>query len=169
MQPQTHTKQQAAAQPAPQRDMSKVYFWGPNDESENLIALEWLAKHYPDTGSHGQVRYTTALNLDKLTDEHTVIVLARTKKRTHARETERDQHGIAKVVQRKPEDLIGEIVESPPVHCKDHWQGQEYGTEGELNVNTFMNAIGKVCTPFHPKPSPQDSRVTPRTYKLGWA
>jgi hypothetical protein len=168
MQPQMQTTKQPA--PQPQRDLSKTYYLGPSDENEHQIALAWIDQNHPNANKPGQVRYVTELRLDRMTEEHTVIVLARTgKKRTPARETERDHNGIARVITREPETLIGELSESKPVYCKDHWFGQEDGTEGELVVHTFLEAIGKACSPWAVKPAPADSRTTPRIYRLGWA
>lgn len=168
MQPQTQTKQQPAPQAAPQRDLSKTYFLGPSDENEHAIALAWLQKYHPEANSPGHVRYVTELRLDRMTEEHAVIVLARTKKRTHALETVRDANNMAKVVRRSPEELIEEVQECKPVHCKDHWIAED-GTEGELVTHTFLEAIGKTCTPWAVKPAPLDSRTAPRVYRLGWA
>lgn len=168
MQPQTQSNKQQPAQAAPARDMSKVYFLGPSDENEHAIALEWLEQNHPNANKPGHVRYVTDLKLDRMTEDHTVVVLARTKKRTDALKTERDHNGIAKVVRHKPEELIGELVENRAVHCKDHWMAED-GTEGELIVHTFLEALGKTCSPWAVKPAPADSRTTPRIYRLGWA
>lgn len=168
MQTQTQPKQ-SAPQAQPQRDMSKTYLLGPSDENENAIALAWLEKAHPDANTPGHVRYVTSLLLDRLTEEHTVIVLARTKKRTDALKTERDHNGIAKVIRSTPEELAAEIVEGKPIRCADHWIGQVDGIEGELNTQTFLEALGKTSTPWSVKPAPADSRTTPRIYRLGWA
>src|SRR6478672_6843810 len=111
MQPQMQSTKQSAPTAQPQRDMSKTYFFGPSDENEEKIALAWLMKSYPEANTPGHVRYVTNLLLDRLTEEHTVIVLARTKKRTDALKTERDPSGIARVIRSTPEQLAEEIIE----------------------------------------------------------
>jgi len=169
MQPQMQSTKQSAPTAQPQRDLSKTYYLGPTDENENQIALAWIEQKYPEANTPGHVRYVTELRLDRMTEDHIVIVLARTKKRTDALETQRDHNGIAKVIRRTPAELAEEIIEGKPVYCKDHWYGQEGGQEGELIVHTFLQALGKTSIPWVVKPAPADSRTTPRIYRLGWA
>lgn len=153
-------------QPKPTKGNEKLYYVAPNDENEQRIAIAWLEKHCPAYNTPGHPRFVTELRIDRLTDEHVVKVLARTgKKITQALRTERTQQGEARVVRAEPEDLIGEIVEGQPVECGKHWLERADGEEGELVVSSFLEELGKRCTPYAVKWKPEDGRKV----RLAWA
>lgn len=152
-----------------------LYYLGINDEHERRICEAWLDAQNAKLASENIVskaRYVTELNTLKLDRDHVVrVLMRREKKLTQALPLVRNQHGIKELAESDDAALAQKIVECEEVRCADHWieDGSE-GGEGELCTRTFLEALGKTCTPacIKWKDDVKDGRDY-RKLRLGWA
>lgn len=138
----TEAQPTAAATKKPAQMAETTYFVLMNDEYESKAGRAYLKTIYPQS----LARVVTDLRIDRLTDKHTVIPLFRGDDRTPAVQLIRDPQGI-RVPQHTPvAELMKEVREGQPVACAKHWSASS-GNEGELNVTSFLEELGKSCVP----------------------
>jgi hypothetical protein len=166
---------QAPKQEAERPHGENLYYIGVNDEHERGIAHAWIEATHPNTIA----KFVTELRIDRLTRDHVVRALVRGATKTGERRPVkissaapiiRNQHGIRELIPVESKDLIAEVVECAPVRCADHWREGAYDdSEGDLNVSTFLEALGKSCAPAVIKWNDGERRGDLRMLRLAWA
>lgn len=128
-----------------------IYYLMPADEHEQALCMAWIEKHKPGTVA----RNVSRLRVDRLTERHSVIVLMRrVKKPTPVIGVVRDEHNLKELVVRSPEFLVDDkpimdqVSEGPPVHAGKHWKPAPDGEDGLLNESSFLEELGKTCSPL---------------------
>lgn len=146
-----------AAIPAsdPVRDSAQTWILMPESEPEAALCEEWVAEHCPVKIAQGAIVQT--LDLAQLRPDDSVICMVRgkDKRRPLTRMEITVVQGENISTERPTEELLSQMVLTRPVFCKDHWvMGGPAGmgrAGGRLNYATFLEAIGKLCTPLSPR------------------
>lgn len=114
----------------------------PNDPHEERICLAYLESKYGAI----QARVVKALPLARLTDQHTVLVVARRKLKPIMRR-QPDPSGMPHEYPVAIEELILDVAEREPIRIASHWQSAA-DTGGHVNVNSFLELLGVIASPF---------------------
>lgn len=139
MNPQTQQQSQAKVHG------QDTYYVMPADEHEQAICQAWIEKHRPNTIA----RSVSRLRVDRLTERHTVIVLMRrVKKPTAAVGITLDENKLRQTVHRNVDELSAEVTEGEVIRCDKHWRPASDGQDGLLDTSTFLEELGKTCTPL---------------------
>lgn len=124
-------------------DKRNTYLFIPNSEHEDRIGRFYLEQMY---GEDLQARIVQAIPVARLTDESTVIVVARKKiKPVYRRQP--DAQGMPQEYPVAIEELAQDIQERPPIYVRDYWlEDLELG--GKLDMRSFLETLNKAAQPF---------------------
>lgn len=114
----------------------------PNDPNEERICLAYLEAKYGELKG----RVVKAIPLARLTDQHTVLVVARRKLKPISRR-QPDQSGMPHEYPVAIEELIQDVTEREPIRIANHWQAAA-DTGGHVNANSFLELLGMISSPF---------------------
>lgn len=152
-----------AAIPAndPVRDASTTWLLMPEAGPEAALCEEWVAEHCPVKIVQNAI--VQMLDLAQLRPDDSVICMVRGKDKrrplTRMQITVVQGENISS--ERPTDELLAQMVLTQPVFCRDHWVmtgASGMGRAGgRLNYATFLEAIGKVCTPLAPRRADSNS------------
>ncbi len=132
---------------------------------EAEIAAEWLKKHNP--AALDEERLVTELNLHQLSRFSEVVLLVRKPKpRQNVRQAQPVKEapdGQRYTVHVEPEEMIDEVQACGPVKCADYWEHGANRFSSKLRRAPFMEAIGKIATPWRTAFSDAASRKNGET------
>lgn len=114
----------------------------PNDPHEERICLAYLEATYGDF----KARVVKAIPLARLTDQHTVLVVARRKLKPITKR-QPDPSGMPHDYPVDITELILDVTEREPIRIANHWQAAA-DTGGHVNVATFLELLGVISAPF---------------------
>jgi hypothetical protein len=114
----------------------------PNDPHEQRICAAYLESKYGEI----KARVVQAIPLARLTDQHTVLVVARRKLKPITKR-QPDPSGMPHEYPVAIEELIQDVTEREPIRIANHWQAAA-DTGGHVNVNSFLELLGIVSAPF---------------------
>lgn len=178
---QTQAPQQP--KPAPTKPHGEyLYYLGVDDEHERRIIEAWLYAKFPPIGDsefpNTSARYVTSINLNRLTEQHSLCVLMRKPGRgksvSHAVKLVKNENGIREITHRDAEEMLSEVVECKTLACKDFWSNNGgMGDEGEMRIEGqggFLEELGKTCAPACIKwrSDPRDGKAKD-VLRLAWA
>jgi len=140
---QTSTEKPSSKAPEPRLiDSPMTQILIPNDPHEERISVAHLESKYGDF----KARVVKALPLARLTDQHTVLVVARRRRKPVTRR-QPDASGMPHEYPIPIEELIQDVSEREPIVIAKHWQVAP-DTGGHVNVNSFLELLGVISTPF---------------------
>lgn len=136
-----------------------TYYLAINDDGELKIAKAWFKDRYPevvrDPQRHPWPKITREIPIPRLHEKATVIALIRGEDRSPLEKRTRDQAtGMMTSQANDPAMLLEEVRECKPVRIGDHWRGKSDEWDafgGEIDRPTFLEALGKVCSPLAPR------------------
>lgn len=157
-----------AAEPAAKLEEPRIgdsrftYFLYLPDDYEREVMRLYLAQKYPTTTA----RRVGEMQVNRLTDQHNVIVLSRPKP-TASSTPRKNQMGAVEFEHHEPKTKLPEVRESKPIFCRDFWiEGNEDSmVDGTLDTHLFLAAVSKAASPLTINWHPEQN---PGVLKLSW-
>jgi hypothetical protein len=143
-------------------DSRFTYFLYLPDDYEKEVMRLYLLQKYPNS----QARKVGEMQVNRLTDQHQVIILTRPKP-TPDKTPYKDPMGSVQYTLHEPKSKLSEIRESKPIFCKDFWtEGHDDSmVDGTLNTHTFLAAVSAAASPLTISWHPEQN---PGVLKLSW-
>lgn len=132
-----------------------TYFLYLPDDFEKEVMRLYLAQKYPTS----LARRVGEMQVNRLTDQHQVIVLVRPKP-TPASTPHKNQMGATEFEHHDHKTKLGEVRESRPIFCREFWQegNDDSMVDGTLNTHQFLEAVSRAASPltisWHPEQNP---------------
>lgn len=139
-----------------------TYFIHLPDDYEKRVMEGYVKTKYPSS----QAKRVGELNVGRLTDMHSVIVLVRPRP-TPSATPHRTQMGTIEYTHHEPETKLAEVRESRPILCKQFWSegGDDSMVDGFLSISDFLTALSQAASPITLSWHPDQ---LPGIVKLSW-
>jgi hypothetical protein len=150
----TATESAAAAKPNPLLNQRTTYLFIPYDEIDSKISMHFIEAKFGDSIRAQVVR---AIPVQRLTEQHTIIVVARklikpvTRRVPGPDKMPEEYHVPIEELAFGAEGQHGAgVIAHPPIRVAEHWREDEHADMGgTLNEETLFPAINRVSAPFY--------------------
>jgi len=122
-----------------------TYLLIPHDEHETRIARHWISNKY---GEDFKAQVVRGVPLIRLTEQHTIIVIARRRIKAITRR-QLGAGGMPEDFEIDLDELAVEVVEREPLKIATLWRDDNEETGGSIDLENFWPALNKRSAPFH--------------------
>ena len=123
MQPQMQNQPQQKKAPDAVQYSDLTLFFCPFDQFEREICQKYVTTTYPNT----RAGFVWEIPVDKLAEDIVIIPIFRCRANgmSEAWITDHHTNGTESLRRAPLADLAKEVVEAPPIYCKDHWKTEQ--------------------------------------------